>query len=72
MKEIENKCCWECKFQCLNNLEFLGKCLYFLKFKKPPKPIPSNVVDVGCKHFSQVDRHPLRKEVINKFRRQNA
>lgn len=64
--------CWDCKYQSLNNEEFLGKCLYFIKFKKQPQPIPSNIVDIGCKHFLKGNNHPLRKDIVNTFRRQNA
>ena len=59
---------WDCKYQSLYNTELLGKCLYFLKFKKEPPPIPNNVVDVGCKHFIKIKRHPLRIKIIEQFR----
>ena len=50
--EVNEKSCWNCKFHNLGNDTLLGKCKWFVKNGKgEEKPIPSNVVDKGCKQF---------------------
>lgn len=46
--------CWHCSYQQIAGDTFLGKCTWFSKHKhEKDKEIPSEVVDVGCKHFAQ-------------------
>lgn len=54
MPEMKEKTCWNCNYQQLAGDTFLGKCSWFTKHKGgKAKEIPSDVVDVGCKHFVQ-------------------
>ena len=45
--------CWKCKFQDINKQDtLLGYCNWFFDFKlEDPKPIPPDIVDVGCSKF---------------------
>ncbi len=46
--------CWDCIYQQIGGDTFLGKCTWFSKHKQEPdKDIPPNVVDIGCKQFTQ-------------------
>lgn len=54
--------CWDCAFQDLRAAQdttFLGMCTWFpLHGKGPAKPIPSDVVDKGCKFFQRRQYEP--------------
>lgn len=52
--------CWTCLHQKAGGLTFLGVCVYFEKVGRPPKEIPPNVVDVGCKFHKE--RPPKQKQ----------
>jgi hypothetical protein len=44
--------CWTCRDQKIGGFDtFLGLCRYFETKGQPAKPIPSHVVDVGCKCY---------------------
>lgn len=45
--------CWTCRFQANEKMELLGSCLYFERLGRPPRIIPPDVVDVGCKFHEQ-------------------
>jgi hypothetical protein len=47
--------CWNCKYQQLGGMTFLGFCKYFDKLGKEKEHIPSNVVDKGCRFFEMKD-----------------
>jgi hypothetical protein len=51
--KVEGGSCWECVFNDLRGSAFLGICTWFEKNNRGRnKEIPSEVVDIGCKHFS--------------------
>ena len=41
-------------------------CTYFIYKKQPKKKIPENVLEKGCKFFTE-EVHPLFKMIIEKF-----
>ncbi len=43
--------CWGCRFHQAGDASLFGMCLYFARLGRPPREIPSTVVDVGCKFF---------------------
>lgn len=43
--------CWTCRSQELAGPAFLGVCRYFERLGRPPREIPPDVVDVGCKFY---------------------
>ena len=45
------KQCWTCKYQQKGGMNLFGSCLYWEKIGKKKKEIPSDIVDVGCKHY---------------------
>ncbi|MBN1479325.1 hypothetical protein JXA70_03540 [candidate division KSB1 bacterium] len=47
----KDKSCWTCAFHDLDNDTFLGRCTYFKTKGLPPKEIPPQIVDVGCKLY---------------------
>ena len=49
MENQPKQSCWSCEYHDLDNETFLGKCNYFKTRGKPPKEIPSDIVDTGCK-----------------------
>lgn len=52
VRETEERCCWLCRYQDLDGETFLGRCTWFPRHGKgPPKEIPPEVVDKGCKFF---------------------
>ena len=48
------KACWTCGLR-VGGDTFLGICTYFESVGKENRPIPENVVDVGCKFWEKKD-----------------
>lgn len=57
-------------YQALKGADFLGSCLFFRTLNMDPKPIPSDIVDKGCKNWKEKSRknHPLLVDVIKTFK----
>ena len=53
LKKILKKSCWECRYQDLKGITFLGRCLRFKEHNMEVKEIPPHKVDEGCKHFAK-------------------
>ena len=49
--QFRNSNCWNCKYQQVEGVTFLGQCIYFTLINEKPKEIPPHIVDVGCKYF---------------------
>ena len=48
------KSCWTCAFQKIAGMTFLGVCTWFERYRKGKnKDIPSELVDIGCKHWQK-------------------
>lgn len=63
MGAVDGRACWTCGFQKIGgHLTFLGICGWFLTKGKPEKPIPADVVDVGCKFWLQGNRRAETEE----------
>ena len=43
--------CWTCRHQELKGPVLLGICRYFERLGRPPREIPADVVDKGCKFY---------------------
>jgi hypothetical protein len=48
---IPDTSCWTCANQQIGGDTFLGLCKWFERIGQTKKPIPPNVVDVGCKKW---------------------
>lgn len=49
--------CWNCGYQIIGGITFLGKCSWFSVVKNANnKDIPPQVVDVGCKYFTKREK----------------
>ena len=52
MRHDGEKSCWNCRYQDITRQDtFLGICTWFSKQGKKDKPIPPDIVDVGCDFF---------------------
>lgn len=49
--------CWVCAHQQIGGDTFLGLCRWFEAKGQPKKPIPPEVVDVGCKFWTRKEAH---------------
>jgi len=56
----EKRNCWNCAYQAIGGIAFLGKCTWFSKSGKgEDKEIPASVVDAGCKYYKESEAHKL-------------
>ena len=52
MTETQKKSCWTCHQQQIGGVTFLGLCKFPAKNNPDRnKPIPHNIVDIGCKNW---------------------
>ena len=60
---MNNKTCFTCIYQKVTKKDRIGKCTYFEKLGKKPKPIPIEIVDKGCKLYK--DKSLQDNELFN-------